>query len=132
MELIGSMDTIVYKGVFWWIEDRLFCQKTRCDKSGAPLDTVEFSSKKGDNFNHKAEWKKLPKSVTGSRPYNYYPRGRVEVKRDKAVVYLNPQLNRDDILMKISDEFGLGNLSDICVKNDGSMHYKALLTEENQ
>lgn len=89
------------------MENRIFFIKTPCDKSGAPLKDVKFSYKKGDNFNHKAEWENLPKSVTGGKPYHYYPRGRVEVKRDKAIVYLNPQLNREEILTQIYTEFGL-------------------------
>lgn len=80
-------------------------------------------------FNHKAEWQKLPKSLTGGKPYHYYPRGRVEVKRNKATVYLNPQLNREDVLVQIDKEFGLAGLSCVCVKSNGSSHYRALLSE---
>ena len=71
----------IYKGIFWWIDDRLICRKVLCDKDGLPLETTEFTSKNGDNFNHKAEWERLPKKITGGKAYNYYPRGRVEIKQ---------------------------------------------------
>ena len=90
-----------YKGIFWWIDDRLLCRKVHCDENGTPLETAEFTSKSGDNFNHKAEWEKLSKKITGGNPYNYYPRGRVEIKRGKATVYLNPVLNRREVTREI-------------------------------
>ncbi len=121
------MDEKIYKGIFWWVENGLFCRKIWCDRSGAPLEAPEFSSKKGDHFNHKAEWNKLPKTVTGRKPYNYYPRGRVEIRRDKAVIYLNPHLNQEEIISQINMEFGLYNLSHVRVICDGSSHYQALI-----
>ncbi len=120
----------IYKGVFWWINGALVCRKVRCSDAGAPLEPVEFTAKSGENFNHKAEWEKLPRSVTGGKPYNYYPRGRVEVKQSKATVYLNPQLNREDVKAQIEKEFGLKGLSCVCAKSDGSAHYRALADEE--
>lgn len=94
----------IYKGIFWWMDGSLVCRKALCSDTGTPLEPVEFTAKNGENFNHKVEWEKLPRRVTGGRPYNYYPRGRVEVKRSKATVYLNPQLNRDDVLTQIHKE----------------------------
>ena len=116
----------LYKGIFWYINDHLLCRKVRCDSAGNPLESVDFTSKSGDNFNHKAEWQNMSKKITGGKPYNYYPRGRVEIKRNKATVYLNPVLNQEEIIAKILLEFDLGNLTDITVKSDGSEHYKAL------
>ena len=72
----------------------------------------------------------MPRSVTGGTPYNYYLRGRVEVKQSKATVYLNPQLNREDVKAQIEKEFGLKGLSCVCAKSDGSAHYRALADEE--
>lgn len=67
----------------------------------------------------------MPKAITGGNPYNYYPRGRVEIKRNRATVYLNPMLNQEEIIKKITSEFGLANVTDITVKCDGSKHYQA-------
>ena len=116
----------IYKGVFWWIDEQLLCRKVLCDENGVPLEEAEFTSKSGDNFNHQAEWQKLPRTITGGKPYNYYPRGRVEIKRGKATVYLNPVLNCQEVIEKITLEFGLNTLSTVAVKSDGAAHYQAL------
>ena len=119
------------KGIFWWIDEHLFCRKVSCDANGMSLEAADFTSKSGDNFNHKAEWEKLPKKMTGGKPYDYDPRGRVEIKRDKVTVYLNPILNRREVLEKIESEFGLKVLSVVVIKNDGSAHYRALSDLDN-
>lgn len=66
----------MYKGIFWRALDRegepvLICRKVLCDADGVPTESfVDFSAKSGDNFNHKAEWEKLSRSVTdGSSHY---------------------------------------------------------------
>ena len=120
----------IYKGIFWWIGSQLICRKVMCDSDGLPLEAVEFTSKSGDNFNHKAEWEKFSKKITDGNPYNYYPRGRVEIKRGKATVYLNPALNRPEVTRMIHSEFGLDALSAVVIKNDGSAHYETLSEKE--
>ena len=72
----------IYKGIFWYnpTKKKLIVKKAKCNSDGVALEQVEYSSKSGNNFNHKAEWSKLPKSVTNGQPYNYYPRERVEIK----------------------------------------------------
>lgn len=86
----------LYKGIFWYVpaERRLIAVKVACDQNGTALTAVEYSSESGDNFNHKSEWAKMPESVTYGKPYNYFPRGRVEVKNGKAAIYFNPALSR--------------------------------------
>lgn len=120
----------LYKGIFWYdpSQGRLIVKKVACNENGAALEAVEYSSKSGDNFNHQAEWAKMPKSVTGGHPYNYYPRGRVEVKKNKATVYLNPVLNTPRVVELIDVEFGLCN-GTISVRTvpDGSSHYGYLV-----
>ena len=109
------------------------------------LEHVEYSSKSGNNFNHKAEWSKLPKSVTNGQPYNYFPRGRVEIKNNKAKVYPQSHFNLHDSYSKkpfcpvslIEKEFGLG-LKTIRadIIPDNSKHYGYLveypIIEENE
>ena len=63
------------KGIFWARRDadgkiELLTVKTPCDENGSALCPVCYTSKSGDNFNHKAEWKKLDRSVTKGRAYN--------------------------------------------------------------
>lgn len=119
------------KGIFWIKDDenlQIIKITAKCEISGEPiLNTVRFSSKSGGNFNHKAEWEKLSKSETGGLPYNYYPRGRVEIKNGKITIYLNPDINRREILNLIIEEFGLESVQGkIRTVSDGSYHYKYL------
>ena len=128
----------VYKGIFWYnpTTKKLIVKKVACNSYGEALEPVEYSSKSGNNFNHKVEWSKLPKSVTCGQPYNYYPRGRVEIKNNKAKVYLNPILVYHDSNAKkpwcpislIEKEFGLG-LKTIRAEliPDNSKHYNYLV-----
>ncbi len=132
----------IYKGIFWYnpINKKLIVKKVACDKDGVAFEHVEYSSKSGNNFNHKAEWGKFPKSITRGQPYNYYPRGRVEIKNNKAKVYLNPILICHDQYAKkprypvslIEKEFGLG-LKTISADliPDNSKHYGYLIEYPN-
>ena len=119
------------KGIFWcdsFVRDspHLIVVSVKCDADGKTDRPIDFSSKSGQNFNHKAEWQKLSRSVTRGQPFNYYPRGRVEIKNRKATIYLNPDLNNTVVLNKIIENFELKNQQDlksIPVKTDGSSHY---------
>ena len=119
------------KGIFWCDSfgrdsPHLIVVSVKCDADGKSDRPIDFSSKSGQNFNHKAEWQKLSRSVTRGQPFNYYPRGRVEIKNRKAIIYLNPDLNNTVVLNKIIENFELKNQQDlksIAVKSDGSSHY---------
>lgn len=119
------------KGIFWCDSfgcdsPHLIVVSVKCDADGKSDRPIDFSSKSGQNFNHKAEWQKLSRSVTRGQPFNYYPRGRVEIKNRKATIYLNPDLNNTVVLNKIIENFELKNqqgLKSIAVKSDGSSHY---------
>ncbi len=118
------------KGIFWYANfgeecPELITVSVACDKNGNSKEPVQFSSKSGDNFNHRLEWEKLDRTVTAGQPFNYYPRGRVEIKNGKAIVFLNPILNKDCIVSKVMDEFGLRTeeLTGVRIKSDGSNHY---------
>ena len=120
----------LYKGIFWFDPKRgqLIVRKVVCDHNGTALEAVEYSSKSGNNFNHKVEWAKLPREVTEGHPYNYYPRGRVEIKKNKATIYFHPVLNEPYATQLIANQFGL-NSGTILVREvpDGSDHYKYLI-----
>ena len=127
------MDNKLYKGIFWlrpegYGEFTVISKKARCLPSGEVTEnTVEFSSKSGENFTHKAEWAKLDRKLTSGHAYNYYPRGRVEIKNGIATVYFNPYLNTPKTIGKVQLYFGLfeeNGLSEIRIKNDGSKHYQ--------
>lgn len=111
---------MIYKGIFWLIEGELYTKKLECDKLGNVIgDGSGLNSKSGDNFNHRLTWEGLPKNVTHGKEYNYYPRGRVEIKGGKAVIYLNPALNSEEMLAELTRLFGLDELDFVRVKNDG-------------
>lgn len=120
------------KGIFWCKDydtdfPLLITVAVPCDINGLPNETVAFSSKSGENFNHKIEWSKLPKSITQGKPFNYYPRGRVGMKNGKATVFLNPDIHTERIIRKVLDTFEItenSGLKSIRVKADGSRHYR--------
>lgn len=119
------------KGIFWCANFDTECPElitvsAACDKNGDSKELVRFSSKSGNNFNHRPEWERLDRSITAGRPFNYYPRGRVEIKNGKATVFLNPAINKECIVYRIMDAFELitGELNCINIKCDGSSHYR--------
>lgn len=119
------------KGIFWRTDSDTECPElitvsATCDKNGDSKEPVRFSSKSGNNFNHRLEWERLDRSITAGRPFNYYPRGRVEIKNGKATVFLNPVINKECVVLRIMDAFELmtGELNCINIKSDGSSHYR--------
>ena len=105
------------RGVFWLIDEELLC---------FPFNgNAEYGvAKSGNTYNHKLLWEHIrPKGC--NKPYNYYPRGRVEIGKGKAVLWLNPRLAANDTVELIKKEFELGGGSIIiCVKPDHSKHYE--------
>ncbi len=102
------------KGIFWCVDadtphPGLIVVSVNCTADGEPAQAVVFSSKSGTNYNHKTEWERLDKRIKGRHRYNYYPRGRVEIKNGKATIFLHPDLNRENILQMILQAFGLQN-----------------------
>lgn len=119
----------MYKGIFWLItdrsgEERLLTVKVLCDEQGMPLAPVSFSSKSGENFNHKAEWTKLPTKLTRGKSFDYYPRGRVEIKNCKVTVYCHPSLIQSPYRMMVTGEFDVPSATTRFIA-DGSSHYQA-------
>lgn len=114
------------KGIFWIIGGCLVPLKAACDKNGALSEPIPpgMLSKSGKNFNHKNAWETLPKAVTGGKAYNYYPRGRVEIKNARVTVYAN--LYTEEIQKKIIEEFQLlteNGIKKVDFKTDQSAHY---------
>ena len=105
------------KGVFWIIENRLY---------SFPFNGGEAIgvAKSGDTFNHKKLWDHVkPKGC--NKPYNYYPRGRVEVtNKGKPVIYMNPNVACSSI-KDIKNDFEISE--EVCVQYDYSEHYKCFL-----
>lgn len=83
-------------------------------------------AKSGNTFNHKKLWEELSVS---SKPYNYYPRGRVDVNnRGRVSIHLNPCINLDEIIAGIKAAFDIQE-KDYRVCLDYSEHYKCHFDE---
>ena len=125
------------KGLFWLVKNdsekfELFCVKILCYRDGETLERVETGVCESEKLNRERAWAKLDKKITQGKPYNYYPRGRVEIKKGKARIFLNPALNEESIIEKICRSFGLkreNGLTDILIKNDNSGHYRFLMEQ---
>ncbi len=107
--------------------------KVLCDSDGNSDDDVVYSSKSGNNFNHKKEWEKVSRTFPGckNKPFDYLPRGRVDISSGNIRVFANPLIIENDSLKRlIVDEFNL-NLFEDRIKwiADNSNHYRYLLDD---
>lgn len=123
----------MFKGIFWYCDfyakdepeaNEIISVMVKCDANGVPLEKVNFSSKSGENFNHKVEWVKF--KHLNSYPYNYFPRGRVEIKNGKIKIFANPYIiASEQIKNMIVSKFELETIaSSIYWIADNSYHYQ--------
>ena len=109
------------RGVFWLMNGKLFA---------FPFDGShpEGIAKSGNTYNHQKLWDSVkPK---GCRvPFNWYPRGRVELtKQNVPVIYMSPHIGVAWI-PQILTAFGI-HISPV-IRYDHSVHYHCHLDEEN-
>mgnify|MGYP000030106166 CR=1 FL=1 len=128
------------KGIFW-IADRKNLQNNEPYLFCIPVDSVgvpcfltpipPLNSKHGDNYNHKQTWETyVSAELRQGKTYDYYPRGRVEIKeKGKAKIFLNPDIATDEIVAYIIEKFRLQH-RDVKVIVDGSKHYRYSAEEE--
>lgn len=117
-------------GIFWCLAEtedeidkkHLLTFTKECSLDGTPVNSDGLNAKSGMTYNHKATWAQLPTNVTKGHPFDYYPRGRVEVSNNKAIIWLNDNLV--ELAEEIKRIYGLWVLSKVQVKVDGSEHYK--------
>ncbi len=103
------------RGVFWVIDGKLLT---------VPYDENANVgiSKSGNNYNHRHLWDYV-KPHKCNKPFDYYPRGRVEISnKGKPVVYMNPNIG-EEYIPKIMECFGLTEMP--MIHYDGSKHYKS-------
>lgn len=118
------------KGLFWCVDYKsdkpiLVIKAVDCDNYGNALtDDVEYTSKSKENFNHKIEWDKFDSRITKGNKYNFYPRGRVEIKNCRVIIYLNPDINSKKVIQRVVEVFELEDITDIKIHSDGSSHYE--------
>ena len=115
------------RGVFWVtdIENaELIIAAAECDTEGRFITppAPEMLADSGREFNHKRVWETLGRRES----YNFYPRGRVQIRRGKAVIYCNPALCMEGIIGRVTTTFGLcasNGISSVRVVADGAEQY---------
>lgn len=116
---IESMSKEMSRGVFWIIDGELLA---------FPFydDSAVGIAKSGNTYNHKKLWSEIkPKGC--NKPYNYYPRGRVDISnKGKAIIYMNPNID-ESLIPLIKSEFGI--IDNPVIRYDNSQHYKCYLDE---
>lgn len=111
----------MYKGVFWIIEGKLCAFPFKKDeKIGV--------AKSGTTYNHEKLWEYV-KPRGCNHPYNYYPRGRVDVtNKNQPVIYMNPHVDHS-FLPQIKAEFDI--VENPVIRIDNSEHYKCYLDHDS-
>ena len=128
----------MYKGIFWCYRKEFVLGnevmssvivtpiKVKCDIDGNALEEVAYSSKSGNNFNHESEWRKLDTKFTKGRPFNFFPRGRIEINAGKIKLFANPTILADEGMMEaVLRSFELSDQK-VTLIADNSYHYKYL------
>ena len=130
-----------YQGIFWFTCS-FVGEEERCDFSETELLAVAvpcvegreealpegcvFNSRKGDAFTHRKTWAMLTGKRRELRGYdwNYFPRGRVEIRRGKAVIFMNPRiLSCENFQEKLVERFHLEGM-EVRIAADCSRHYR--------
>ena len=128
--------TDLYKGIFWIVnlddiyKNRDYCFLIPTNSFGDNIENVEVNAKSGSTFNHEKTWEYLSSKQTKNKKYNYFPRGRVEISNGKAIIYLNPNINTEEVKKFLIDEFHLyeiNGIKSVRMISDGSDHYKCYL-----
>lgn len=131
------------EGIFWFTcsfagqeerfdfsESELLALPVPCKEGGAgeAWDLPEgfaYNSRRGDAFTHKKTWAMLTEKRRELRRYawNYFPRGRVEIRHGKAVIFMNPGiLSCENFQEKLVKRFHLEGMK-VRVLADCSAHY---------
>ena len=107
------------RGVFWIIDGEVLSFPFYNDITSPGV------AKSGLTYNHKNLWPEA-KPRGCNKPYNYYPRGRVELTRKRPIIYVSPHLDKYD-LAEVRKDFGL--MDEPKVVFDNSDHYKCYLDD---
>lgn len=140
--MILTEDVQLYRGIFWITDvDNITSSNLYftipCDAFGC-IDDPEFhiqdsmSSTGSDNYNHQRVWNSLERRYTKGKPFNYYPRGRVEISNGIAKVFHSPRIPQDELRQFVIDKFNLtqhNGIKKIKMIADGSDHYRCYLDD---
>ena len=117
------------RGVFWirdLNEGDIIALRFPSDENGVLTDTAMTSK----DINHKRLWDQLDSVVTGGYPFDYFPRGRVELRRGRALIFCSPHICTEQLKTLITERFGLtsdNGIKEVILKADGSAHYRCEL-----
>ena len=120
---------MLYRGVFWvrsLNERDIIALRFPSDENGVLTD----SSLTSKDINHKRLWAQLDSVVTGGYPFDHYPRGRVELRRGRALIFCSPHICTEQLKTLITERFGLtedNGIKEVLLKADGSAHYRCEL-----
>ncbi|MCL2775859.1 MAG: hypothetical protein FWD71_21315 [Oscillospiraceae bacterium] len=139
----ANESTELCSGVFWVISDssdlkdyNLLAFEIPCDAYGNVIEVPEIAlnAKSGNTYNHKKLWENEIENNPAHKPYNrkpynYYPRGRVDISNNWATIYLNPNIDRADVISEIRRRLGLSaqNIPKVRVVADNSEHYQCFI-----
>lgn len=116
---VSAMAKESSRGVFWLIDGEI-CAYPFLE------DSVDGVAKSGNTYNHKKLWEYV-KPRGCNKPFNYYPRGRVDFNgKDKPVIYMNPNID-DKYISDLMVQFGLREKP--IIHYDYSDHYKCYLDD---
>ena len=127
--------TSLCRGIFWVkdvndIENSFLYFTVECNPNGEVYDNTGLNSKSGLSFNHKVTWSLLQPFLTDNKPFDYYPRGRVEIAHGKATIYCSKHIAYQELIDVCIDKFNLtahNGINKIRLIVDGSDHYKCYL-----
>ena len=127
----------LYKGIFWIVDlndiekNKDYCFQIPVSLDGTIVsDNFISNAKSGSTYNHEKTWKTLSSKLTHNKPFDYYPRGRVEIKNGLVDIFLNPNINTPEIINFLKKEFNLNDYNGIKkfrVHSDNSEHYRCYL-----
>jgi len=146
VNLINEIITRLYeyselsKGIFWFTcifsDNKCDFSKTELiylpfptDLNGQIIHPMEFeyNSKDNTSVTHKNSWKDFVSNnkELRNRPWNYFPRGRVEIKNNRANIFINPNILQCPNFEKIiKNAFNLNHPGlSIKIHIDNSSHY---------
>lgn len=104
-------------GVFWIVDGKILSFLFHNDAYSPRV------SNSGVTYNYKDLWPQVkPKGC--NKPYNYYPRGRVELGLHHSIIYMNFNFDKC-ILAQIKKDFGLHDGPAIII--DTSSEYRCYL-----
>ena len=138
--MLLNEDLELYKGIFWIVDlenldnNRNYCFKIPSDVYGNPIDdNLDLNAKRGSTYNHKLVWDRLSRKLTRGKQYNYYPRGRIEIHNGVAKIFLNGNINREDVVDFLISEFNIiphNGVKNIKIIEDNSQHYLCYLDKD--